>query len=69
VDYGNAPIDRFSVERSMSPVRQLVREVAETGAIPVVIGGDHSLGYPDVAGVADVYGKEKRRRDPLRRRV
>jgi agmatinase len=58
VDYGNAPIDRFSVERSMPPVRQLVREIAETGTIPIVIGGDHSLEYPDVAGVADVYGKE-----------
>ena len=58
VDYGNAPIDRFSVERSMPMVRALVREIAETGAIPVVIGGDHSLEYPDVAGVADVYGKE-----------
>ncbi len=58
VDYGNAPIDRFSVERSMAPVRALVREIAETGAVPIVIGGDHSLEYPDVAGVADVYGRE-----------
>ena len=58
VDYGNSPIDRFSVERSMPPVRELVREIASTGAIPIVIGGDHSLEYPDVAGVADIYGKE-----------
>ena len=42
----------------MPPVRKLVREIAETGAIPLVIGGDHSLEYPDVAGVTDVYGKE-----------
>lgn len=58
VDYGNAPIDPFSTERSMPPVRRLVREIAETKAIPVVIGGDHSLAYPNIAGVADVYGKE-----------
>jgi agmatinase len=58
VDYGNAPIDIFSTERSMPPVRKLVREIAETGAIPVIIGGDHSLEYPNVAGVADIYGKE-----------
>jgi agmatinase len=57
VDYGNAPIDILSVERSMPPVRRMVREIAETGAIPVVVGGDHSLEYPNVAGVADVYGK------------
>ena len=58
VDYGNAPIDFLSVERSMPPVRKLVKEIAGTGAIPVIIGGDHSLEYPNVAGVADVYGKE-----------
>ena len=58
VDYGNSPIDILSVERSMPPVRRMVREVAETGAIPLVVGGDHSLEYPNVAGVADVYGKE-----------
>lgn len=58
VDYGDAPIDFLSVERSMPPVRNLVREIAASGAIPVVVGGDHSLEYPNVAGVADVYGKE-----------
>ena len=57
VDYGDAPIDILSVERSMPPVRRMVREIAETGAIAIVIGGDHSLEYPNVAGVADVYGK------------
>jgi agmatinase len=57
VDYGDAPIDNLSVERSMAPVRAMVREIAQTGAIPVVVGGDHSLEYPNVAGVADVYGK------------
>ena len=58
VDYGNSPIDPLSTERSMPPVRKLVREIAETGAIPVIIGGDHSLEYPNVAAVTDVYGKE-----------
>lgn len=33
--------------------------MAETGAIPFVIGGDHALMYPDVAALADVYGKGK----------
>lgn len=59
VDYGDAPIDNLSGERSMEPVRAMVREIAEAGAIPVIIGGDHSLEYPNVAGIADVYGKEK----------
>ena len=58
VDYGNAPIDNLSTERSMGPIRRMVREVAETGAIPVIIGGDHSIEFANVAGLADVYGKE-----------
>jgi len=58
VDYGDIAIDNNSTERSMQHVREVVREIAETGAVPVVIGGDHSLEYPNVAALADVHGKE-----------
>ncbi|MGH9334936.1 MAG: arginase family protein, partial [Vicinamibacteria bacterium] len=34
VDYGDAPIDDFSIERSVPCVMNLVREIAEAGAIP-----------------------------------
>ncbi len=57
VDYGNAAIDQNSTERSVQEVRRMVREIAQTGAIPAIIGGDHSLEYPNVAAMADVYGK------------
>lgn len=59
VDYGDIAIDNASTERSMRHVREIVREIAQTGAVPVIIGGDHSLEYPNVAALADVYGKEK----------
>jgi agmatinase len=59
VDYGDVAIDNDSTERSMRHVREVVREIAETGAVPVIVGGDHSLEYPNVAALADVYGKEK----------
>ena len=58
-DYGDAAVDFESAERSIEPVRGLVREVAETGAMPFIIGGDHALMYPDVAALADVYGAGK----------
>jgi len=63
VDYGDAPIDPLSTERSMPAIREFVRQVVEVSTsdgdrvIPIIIGGDHSLMYPDVAGLADVYGK------------
>ena len=63
VDYGDAPTDPFSTERTMQGVREIVREVAavkhEDGrhVIPFIVGGDHSLSYPNLAAMADVYGK------------
>ena len=59
VDYGDIAIDNDSTERSMKHVREVVREIVEADAVPVIIGGDHSLEYPNVAALADVYGKEK----------
>ena len=58
VDYGDVAVDNFSTERSMQHVREIVREIAETGAVPMIVGGDHSLEYPNVAALADVYGKQ-----------
>lgn len=59
VDYGDVAVDNNSTERSMRHIRETVREIARTGAVPMIVGGDHSLEYPNVAGLADVYGKEK----------
>jgi agmatinase len=59
VDYGDAAVDPFSIDASMPAIRELVREVAETGAVPVVLGGDHSILWPDAAACADVYGAGK----------
>ncbi|MGI9318203.1 MAG: agmatinase family protein [bacterium] len=62
-DYGNAPIDIMSMERSVHAIRAFVRSAAEVktksgkNVIPFIIGGDHSLMYPDVAALTDIYGK------------
>jgi guanidinobutyrase len=57
VDYGDIAIDNLSAERSVHHVRERVAEIARTGAIPFIVGGDHSLAYPNIAGLADVHGK------------
>lgn len=56
VDYGDINVDQLSLERSLGHIREMVREVAAAGTIPMIVGGDHSLMYPDVAGIVDVYG-------------
>ncbi len=57
VDYGDIAIDNMSTERTVQHVRERVAEIARTGALPFIVGGDHSLEYPDVAGLADAHGK------------
>ncbi|MEB4591249.1 agmatinase family protein [Candidatus Thiothrix sp. Deng01] len=59
VDYGDAPVDPFSIDNSMEPIRAMVREVAEIGAVPIILGGDHSILWPNAAAIADVYGPGK----------
>lgn len=63
VDYGDAPIDLMSTERSMHAIRKYVRSAVEVEyepgkhVMPIIIGGDHSLMYSDVAALVDIYGK------------
>ncbi len=59
VDYGDAAVNPLDYHASLSEVRNIVREVAETGAIPIVLGGDHGILWPDAAAMADVYGPGK----------
>ena len=59
VDYGDAGVDPISIENSHEEVYKRVREIAQTGAVPITLGGDHSLMRPDGMAVADVYGKGK----------
>lgn len=52
VDYGNFMVDMMSAERSAVHVTDMVVETANTGAIPMLVGGDTSMLYPGVKGVA-----------------
>ena len=56
VDFGDAPVIPADPERSHAAIERLVRQVAEAGAIPVVLGGDHSIAEPDIRAVASVHG-------------
>jgi agmatinase len=56
VDYGDAPVLPADPARSHAAIEALVAEVARAGAVPLVLGGDHSIAEPDVRGVASVHG-------------
>jgi agmatinase len=42
-----------NLEKSFDQISKAVSHVYSTGALPVVLGGDHSIGYPTVRGVAE----------------
>jgi agmatinase len=55
-DAGDVEMFSGDVERSLGALESAVHAVASAGAIPVVLGGDHSIALPDVTGVARRHG-------------
>jgi len=53
VDYGDIAVDRMSLHRGLDHAYASVYEIAETGARLFIVGGDHSLMYPNVKAVRD----------------
>ncbi len=58
VDYSDVQVDPNSIEKSLPSIRRHVRDIASTGAIPLIMGGNHSIFYPIVLALTDVYGLE-----------
>lgn len=56
VDYGDFAVDSLSTERTIGHITAMVAETAGTGAVPLMVGGDTSMLYPGVKGVAQVHG-------------
>jgi agmatinase len=56
VDFGDAAVLPADPARSHAAIEALVSDVARAGAVPLVLGGDHSIAEPDVRGVASVHG-------------
>ena len=54
VDAGDANIVPAWIERGHAMIYRKVREVAETGAIPIIFGGDHSITWPAATAIAEV---------------
>ena len=56
VDAGDANVVPANIERGHALIHRKVLEVAATGAIPIVLGGDHSITWPSATAVAEAAG-------------
>jgi agmatinase len=52
VDYGDAPVIPADPERSHAAIEATVGEVLDAGAVPIVLGGDHSIAEATIRAVA-----------------
>lgn len=56
VDLGDVDIIPGHLEESFQRIEQGVARVLEQGAVPIVMGGDHSITLPELRAVAAVHG-------------
>jgi agmatinase len=56
VDIGDVLMVPGEIEASLQRLEQAVSDIVQLGALPVVLGGDHSISLADVNGVAAHYG-------------
>ncbi|MCV0403356.1 MAG: agmatinase [Chloroflexi bacterium] len=52
VDAGDAPVTPMNIERGHAVIERKVADVASTGAVPIILGGDHSITYPSATAIA-----------------
>ena len=56
LDAGDVEMFSGDIDRALPALREAVAGIAAAGAVPLVLGGDHSITWPNVTGVADHHG-------------
>ena len=56
VDAGDVEMYSGDVEKSCAALEKVVEEVSKSGAFPLVIGGDHTITWPNATGLARARG-------------
>ena len=56
IDFGDAPVIPADPVASHAAIERTVGEVVGAGALPIVLGGDHSIAEPDVRACAAAHG-------------
>jgi agmatinase len=55
VDHGDAAVRPGDAHASHRAIREAVNSVLDAGAVPIILGGDHSIAFPDISSVASRY--------------
>src|SRR5438067_8717414 len=58
VDYGDIEARASDLQTSHRLLRETVSDILAAGAVPIVLGGDHSLSTPVLAALADRHGRD-----------
>jgi agmatinase len=56
LDAGDVEMFSGDIQTALPALERAVETIARSGAIPVVLGGDHSIAFADAKGVANVLG-------------
>jgi agmatinase len=52
VDFGDAAVLPADAARTHAAIEDLVGQVVDAGALPIILGGDHSIAEPDIRAIA-----------------
>jgi agmatinase len=52
VDVGDISVIPANIEKTFDQIDKAIAYIHERAVFPIVLGGDHSIGYPDVRGIA-----------------
>ncbi|MCF7698300.1 agmatinase [Loktanella sp. M215] len=55
-DIGDVPINTFDLKKSVGIIETFYDDVLATGAIPLTLGGDHTLTWPILKAIRKVHG-------------
>lgn len=57
-DLGDAPIADETPEEILEWLPDDIAEITNSGTVPLILGGDHSVSYPTIAGIYKALGKK-----------
>jgi agmatinase len=57
VDYGDFEISNGDPEKTFRTISEEIKTIAGAGVVPIILGGDHAITYPELLGYRDSIGK------------